>query len=546
MSYQTTLHFDSSALLIVKPEIDQTLTNLENGIGGLLEDGVLPFGMDDTLVSLEQCSHVLRLLEQPDLAELMNLLSQVSKKVIQDAQNQQLQDHDVGAISESSATIRRYLDFLCMQETHIPQFLTAATSSLQQALKLPMMHEGAFVMPFIRTLRPDIHLDPVEAPPASDYVHQLYRLSLLHILQKKARPLDYQALRLCGQYAASRAQGSAMAQYWGLVQIVLDGLDGLLMTEPRQRVLIRIEQQLGTVMQSPDSSTASAEDYADVMSLVLARDHEVAHMIRQQLNIGEDVLSDNELRIYSRQLYGPDLETIRTVVDLLTGQINAISARVETGQHVRDPEIRQKIQLELTEVAAILDVIQLTDAAGRIRFEAEQMHGQQDLANRETADHLMSSLQFASNALQILQRNYSPLRIKLQLHNPDITFTKIQDAQRVLCDEARATLQIIQDQMSQPGQQQYPEIADMLREVSGALMFMDAPQGHRMLQKAADLLQQVSERGIRLNRPQLQLLATTIMSTDYFIEQRQSQQPVMPLTLQTGEQSIDQLAQMVA
>ena len=54
MSYQSSIYFDPTALLIVKKEIDQIIDQVENTVSELIEDQTLPFGIDDAFIRLEQ------------------------------------------------------------------------------------------------------------------------------------------------------------------------------------------------------------------------------------------------------------------------------------------------------------------------------------------------------------------------------------------------------------------------------------------------------------------------------------------------------------
>ena len=56
MSYQTSIHFDPTALLIIKNEIDNSIKLVETAVNTLAEEQALPFGIDDALNQFEQCT----------------------------------------------------------------------------------------------------------------------------------------------------------------------------------------------------------------------------------------------------------------------------------------------------------------------------------------------------------------------------------------------------------------------------------------------------------------------------------------------------------
>ena len=551
MSFQSSSHFDSTMLLIVRPEIDNTIKSVENGVSNLLEDGSLPFGIDDALQNLEQCSHILHLLDQPAVGQLTGLVAKVMQKIIADSAKQNIISGDVEAMSEATNVTKRYLDFLCVRETRAPQFLTGAINKLELVLNLPLTHEGHFVSPFLETIHPQVQFnEPAQLPP-TQYVSRLYKISLLNLLKEKETDLDFQALSLCGNYLASAAQNTSSATYWGYVHLVLSQLNSTILTEPRLRVLINIESNINAFLNQPQQFSVSAQDLADIIMLCLSQDNDISQQVRQQLNIVDDVLSDDQLEVLSRQLYGPDLHTIQTIVKLLSDQVSEVSTKLETSQYQTNNEERQVICASLDEISNVLDVINLNDAAQQLRTQNARILSNQNLDNQQHATQLMNTLLFTTNSLQILERNYTPGRLKLKLHNTQITLEKVEEAQQVLCSEARISIQNISERiLAYVGNQaltEFETLPEILREVSGALLFLESQQDHDNLQKIAQVIEtDIIPNSKTLDGTQVKLLATVIASADFYLEQLQNQQPIIKSGTEIGKQYLDQFVQVVA
>ena len=549
MSFQSSSHFDPTSLLIVRKEIDQSIKHVENGVSALLEDGSAPFGLDDALTNLEQCAHVLRLVEQPQLGQLNELTAKVMQKVIEDTKSGQVNHARVEAMSEATNVTKRYLDFLCVRETLAPQFLLPTINKLEASLQLPLTREGVFLTPFLETVHPNVALDAPADLPKSKYVQRLYKLSLLNLLKMQETDLDFQALSLCGNYLSSIATGTPSEQYWRFVHIALRDLDQIILTETRLRVLVQIEQQSHAFLNDAQFSPTQ-RDYADILVLCMSQESQLAQQLREQLNVHDEVLSDDQMQVLSRQLYGPDLDTIQTVVELLNDHIKGISNRIETGQYIQQDNERQEIVASLREAVNIFQVINLTDSAAKLRSQAEQIEANENLSSDKHANDVMTSLLFATNSLQILERNYTPARLKLKFNNTQITLDKIEEAQMAVCEEARISLVKVSDQIVQYQQTQDNEqltgVADILREVSGALLFLESDDGHKILQKAGQLVDQIIANQKSLDPAQLKLLAQSISSAEYYFEQLQQNQPILARPMQIGLQSITALEQAVA
>ena len=82
--------------------------------------------------------------------------------------------------------------------------------------------------------------------------------------------------------------------------------------------------------------------------------------------------------------------------------------------------------------------------------------------------------------------------------------------------------------------------------MSGALLFLESNDGHKILQKAGQLVDQITTQQKSLDPAQLKLLAQSIASAAYYFEQLQQNQPILARPMQSGLQSITALEQAVA
>ena len=128
MSYQTSIHFDPTALLIIKKEVDNSIQQVETAVSSLVEDQSLPFGIDDSLIQFEQCAQVLRLIDMPQLSQLIQYCADVMRKIMQNPQ--QIVTQDVVALSEGTTMLKRYIEFICLREVRVPQFLLDTLNNL--------------------------------------------------------------------------------------------------------------------------------------------------------------------------------------------------------------------------------------------------------------------------------------------------------------------------------------------------------------------------------------------------------------------------------
>jgi hypothetical protein len=98
MSYQTSIHFDPTALLIIKNEVDNSIKLVESAVATLVEEQQLPFGIDDALLQLEQCSQILLLIDLPDIAKIAQYSAELMRKIMSNPQ--QIITSDIQHLSE--------------------------------------------------------------------------------------------------------------------------------------------------------------------------------------------------------------------------------------------------------------------------------------------------------------------------------------------------------------------------------------------------------------------------------------------------------------
>lgn len=155
MSYQTSIHFDPTALLIIKKEVDNSILQVESAVSSLVEDQTLPFGIDDALLQFEQCVNVLMLIDMPHVAKIAQLSAAVMRKVMQNPH--EINTQEVIALSEGTTMLKRYIEFICLREVRAPQFLHDTLNRLELSLGLELTPEGQAIIPLLDCVTPNFN-----------------------------------------------------------------------------------------------------------------------------------------------------------------------------------------------------------------------------------------------------------------------------------------------------------------------------------------------------------------------------------------------------
>ena len=543
MSYQTSIHFDPTALLIIKKEVDNSIQLVESAVSSLVEDQALPFGIDDALAQFEQCAQVLMLIDMPSLAQITAYCAELMRKIMKDPRD--IQTQDVIALSEGTTMLKRYIEFSSLREVKVPQFLIDTLNRLEVCLGKPLTQEGQAIVPLLDCINPGFDLPQAPELEKSDYVHKLYKISLKNLLKQTETKLDLQGIKLVGAYLANLSTSTPSAQYWNLVYVAFNQIDELIINQARLRTFISIETQMANFFKDTAHYTPELNDVANVLSLCISQDDETSQSIREQLHVGEDILSDAQLQVFSRHLYGPDQNTIHSVSSLVTEEMAQIRNDIEYNYQNMTEEKAQELKTKLLDLAHVFKVLNLNEAYIELKQQADLLTQSNMIQNENYAQQLMNSILSAMNSIGILERNYSSSRLQLRVNNMNISLDRLDEAHDMLLTESKVLIdlssQALVTQIKDTENANLETIPSQLKEVSGALLFLGQKEGHKALMQSAEFLQQQLQSEQVPNTAQINIILDVLASADMMIDNLQNKQPVLQSMFDVALRGSEQL-----
>ena len=543
MSYQTSIHFDPTALLIIKNEVDNSIKLVESAVSTLAEDQSLPFGIDDALNQFEQCAQVLALIDMQSLAKIAQYSAELMRKIM--GNPAQINTQEVIALSEGTTMLKRYIEFICLREVKIPQFLLDTLNRLEIVLGKPITHEGQHIESLLDCITPDFQLPQAPTLEKSKYVHRLYKLSLNKMIKQDETEFDLQAIKLVGAYLAGLAENTPSKQYWNLVHVAFNQMDDLLLNDPRLRTLISIERNMAQYFNAPDRIKASLSDLANILSLCISQEDDAAQHIRNQLNIGDDHLTDTQLQVFSRHLYGPDFDTMHTISELVTSEMAQIRNDIEYNYQNMTAEKTLELQQKLNNLANIFKVLNLNEAFNDLSRQASLLNDAEVLKDEGFAQQLMNCILSAMNSIGVLERHHTSSRLQLRVNNMNISLDRLDEAHEALLNEAKTLVDLSSQILVQYAQDNnlaaVESIPTQLREIGGALLFLNAEAGQTALRTAADFIQQQIETSGSINLEHLNHTLDTLASADMMIDNLKYKQPVLQSMFNVALQSSEKL-----
>jgi hypothetical protein len=529
MSYQTSIHFDPTALLIIKNEIDNSIKLVETAVNTLAEEQALPFGIDDALNQFEQCTQVLKLIDMPHLAQITQYSAELMRQIM--AQPQQIKTSDVIALSEGTTMFKRYIEFICLREVKVPQFLIDTLNRLEKALGKPITKEGQTIQPLLDCITPSFNLPQAPSLQQSQYIHQLYKLCLNKLIKQAETPLDLQGIKLVGVYLAGLATNQPSQQYWQLVNVGLGHIDELLITEARLRTLIQIETNIGKFLNQPATFQSNIADLADILSICISQEDDLSQHIREQLNIGDELLSDTQLQVLSRHLYGPDYETVHTISQLMTNEMAQIRNEIEYNHQNMSAEKTQELQQKLNQLANVFKVLNLNEAAKELDQQAEKLSQPNTLTDATSIQQLMNSILASMNSIGILERNYTSSRLQLRVNNMQISLDRLDEAHKALIIETKTLIDTLTQTLSlyaqDPTAHNLEALPVYLNELSGAALFLGSSTQQTALLGAAHFAQYRLSQNESFDAEHVNCILNVVAGLDLLVDNLKNKQPVL-------------------
>ena len=548
MSYQTSIHFDPTALLIIKNEIDNSIKLVETAVNTLAEEQALPFGIDDALNQFEQCTQVLALIDMPHLSQITQYSAELMRKIM--AQPQQIKTSDVVALSEGTTMLKRYIEFICLREVKVPQFLLDTLNRLEKTLGKPITKEGQTIQPLLDCITPNFNLPQAPSLEKSQYIHQLYKLCLNKLIKQTETPLDLQGIKLVGVYLAGMASNLPSQQYWQLVNVGLSHIEELLITEARLRTLIQVETNIGKFLAQPSAYQSNLSDLADILSICISQEDDVSQHIREQLNIGDELLSDTQLQVLSRHLYGPDYETIHTISQLMTNEMAQIRNEIEYNHQNMSTEKTQELQLKLNQLANVFKVLNLNEAAKELIQQAEKLSQSNTLTDVASVQQLMNSILASMNSIGILERNYTSSRLQLRVNNMHISLDRLDEAHKALLTETKTLIETLTQTLSlyvqDPASHSLQALPEYLKELSGAAEFLGNSAQQTALLTAANFAQNRLNQNLALDAEQVNCILNVVAGLDLLVDNLKNKQPVLQSMFDVALSSSQQLQNIAA
>ena len=540
-------NFNLPSLHLLHDEINVILKDSEIHLGEFTDDNSQAPLLLDSIIVLKQLTCIFQLISSVG-AETLNMAIVQGLQQLYDSGDNSNVDL-IMDLSEAIMTLDRYIEFVLLTESVEPTLLLPIINKLNahsQVVPIDAEYFATFGNSSVIIANPEQNFQALnELNLDSDLLTYAYRTGLGVALINQDGNInqdDQQKLDAMSAACALIAANSS-SLFWQAAAVAVTDIATILPLNLSQKhTLIYLEQQFQSYLPVMDTR------FADLVSFACQRDTEDAKMLRKQYAANQ--LEDPQRKQMERFLFGPNRALTDTLNTIIQAQINTIKENVDSyarGDSINPADMQtSQIIEDLTTLSSSLRLLGLSNAANSLTKAAEAVTTWHTPSPNDF-DHLLLALMHAENATIAMAEMHTPGAIYLPLNNPHISLHQLNTAYDTLIQESRTAIasaeQGINDYLAEPERDvlNIQNIPEMLRQVSGAVRFLQLPTPASMLSQLASYLQQRINGGTRIDDGTLAYIADVMMAVDHHLDGFENNRPVSKQALDVGQQSLSQL-----
>ncbi|GAA0312924.1 hypothetical protein [Psychrobacter aestuarii] len=540
-------NFGLPSLHVLRDEIVVTLKDTETHLSEFNDDSEQAPLLLDSASVLKQLARIFQLISLAGAQVLSTAIANGLQKLYDSGDN--TDTALIMDLSEAIMTLDRYIEFVLLTETVEPSLLLPIINTLQKATDQPPMDADFFAefgSSSVVIANPEQNFQDLgELNVDRELLSHAYRSGLFVALTSDGKDLsdtDQQRLKaMSAACMAIAAQTSSL--FWQAAAAAVMNIEEIMpLSSMQKHTLIYLEQQFRSYLPVMDAR------FADLVTLACQRQNPLAGAIREQY-------SHNQLETEQRDkmrsfLFGPNRQITDTLNDLIQNQISDIKDKVDEyarGESIHAPETQaQQISDELTLLKSTLQLLGLGSTASALQAAADAVMTWQT-PTPEDFDMLLLALMSAENATIAMARLHTPGTANLPLNNQNISLHQLNTAHETLIQESRTAIasaeQAICDYLADSNREVFniANIPEMLRQVSGAVRFLNLPVSATMFSQLATYLDTRLASEQALDDASLSHIADIIMSVDYRLDSFEHNRPVGNQSLNIAQNSLSRL-----
>ena len=454
------------------------------------------------------------------------------------------------ALSTSLFVLPRYLESVAARQSDIAVILLPQVNELRTAHGKDPVYEHAQ----LGIKQPRFSSDfTIEIPAAAGKVdhdtlkrlRHMYQVGLLGVLRDSQVTLHLRLMfraiqRLCALIPPGPAQ-----RFWMLANAVLDAFQEhrLALNTTRRRIFTMLDKAFRAIASDPEQLTVVPEAPGceeEMLYLLQISDSDansIAGRLIKSAGIASLGISDRDMQIAMRRMFGPGLDAMTTVIRELRAELrnatDILEILMQSGR-TDDEEVAPLCQI-LVQLSGILQVLGLPTLSRYAKAQAEQAEGLKNLDHKSTQallPEIADAILFIGHSLDNLERNPGAVD-ELDELTPDrqlqiSSLSQLETSRILLFKESEAGISLAKRAIGAYVESDYDiahiyNVGSTLDTIRGAFQMLTMKRITGVLKAAVNFVNDfVEKRDMRTPEKAsmlLETLADALISVEYYLKE---------------------------
>ncbi|ARN75851.1 hypothetical protein [Oceanicoccus sagamiensis] len=561
MSLDVSINLNS--LRVIQEELGSTLSQAANEFEAYTIDQSNSGHINACHECLVQVGGTFRLLEYPGaalLADEMALLVSVMADEERKTTNTMIE-----ALTHALFVLPRYIEYISVRQSELPILVIPYVNELRVSRRAELMAESHFYQGEIPTMglmaaagsEPDLRLLKATAPR----LRHMYQTGLVGVIKEPDSSPHYLFMsRAVARFVALLGNHS-QAEIWQLASAVLEafGAGKLEMTLNRKRNLADIEKLMRLVVSQGDEGLAQAPPASlkqDLLFMLMLSSYSSDAMsaMRQAYSLPSLAISDDDIAKQRASMHGPSLDTIESVIKVLSEELRNAKDVLEIGSQNNSID-GEDLSLLIDTVARVADTLSVLNLQGPKDTLTEQLEivraWQSDASDVGSADFISvaDTLLYIESALGGLDRRELTVEDLNQAtaitRKKIIASSQLAQAEQLVIEEAQSGIALAKRAITSYVDSNFDvahisNVTTTLNTVRGGLHMLNYNRAAAVLKSCHDFVEHhIAERNPGEQRHQLlETLADALISLEYYLTELETSRSVNEDILLVAEESL--------
>ncbi|ASP39718.1 hypothetical protein CHH28_13995 [Bacterioplanes sanyensis] len=457
-----------------------------------------------------------------------------------------LSEQTLSVFTQAVIFLKRYIEFVISGKPVAPSLLLPTINEVRAERSEKPLPEAYF---FLVNLRPQL-TSPSAEPEARNFsvrrARQLYQLGLIGLIRNDGRrgPLQVMLRAVRRFEKASRSQASW--PFWHVATAALEALseDAFEMTGTRLRLMGLLDRQVRRIQDTEGRAfNEKMPDWLlkELLYIVSLADggEPVVDAVQRTFRISSGI-KEKGLAESRSGLHGPDLSALESLSQALQEELQSVKDQIDL---IERTDVSEEALSELIEamdrIGDTLLVSNLTDASYRTQQLCERL-------KQLGASGLESELPYLADEVMSIEQDIRGLTQENLSGETLVDPVSLNEARIAVVSESMTALTLIKRAVgsfldSSGDKLHIKNVGKSLRDVSGALLFLENERVCNMLQQLEEFIARVVSGALEPSESQMEAFADAVTGIEYFLDSLSGQSASADDALSLASDSIDQL-----